>query len=706
MSGDPRIRTIADAALGYVARGWKPVPVSRKTKKPIEKGWQTRPFAPSQFAGNAQNVAVQLGPVSGDLVDVDLDAIDAIGLATEFLPETDAIFGRRSKPLSHQFYRAEFNGERRAAIQFKHQGAVLVELRIGADGKGAITVVPPSMHASGELVLWERDGEPARVDAELLKRSVTKLAVACLLKQHYPAQGSRHEGALVIGGVLARAGWRPDDIGHVVEVVARGVGDDEWPDRVTAATSAVNVKANGHEVAGLDRMRALWGPDATKTLAGWLSWREVRTKAGAGLEDAVALEFAGTHADAFRYVAASRQWMKFTGCRWEPEDTLGAFDESRLLCRKAGDAQAKTVAAVVTLARSDRRLAATVGQWDAQLMLFNCSGATIDLTTGMPREPDRRDYITKIAGTALAEAATPHPLWDRFLARVTGNDRDLIAFLQRWCGYCLTGHTHEHKLVFLYGKGANGKSVFTSTIGGIIGDYTTVAPIELLLASKHDRHPTEIARLKPARLVLAQETPAGRRWDETKLKSLTSSDPLTGRFMRQDFFDFLPTHKLMVVGNHRPSLANVEEATKRRLLMVPFVIQIPPAERDPHLTHKLKSEWPAILRWAVDGCLAYQRQGLAPPASVIKASDDYFDGEDTLQQWIDDCLKTDDPRAFTPSRQLFMSWKEWAEQRNLRSGSEKEFVERLADKGIEKVRTNKARGFKGVELKPDDSALL
>ena len=161
--------TIAAAARAYHARGWKPVPVSRKTKKPIGKGWHKRPFDPAQFNGNAQNVAVQLGEASNGLVDVDLDCMDAIGLATEFLPPTDAIFGRRSKPCSHQLYQSDLcKTEKCAVIQYKQYddgraGPVIVELRIGADGKGATTVFPPSVHSTGELVQWTQAGEPALV---------------------------------------------------------------------------------------------------------------------------------------------------------------------------------------------------------------------------------------------------------------------------------------------------------------------------------------------------------------------------------------------------------------------------------------------------------------------------------------------------------------------------------------------------------------
>jgi hypothetical protein len=369
-------KTVEAAAIDYARRGWKPVPIGRKSKKPVGGGWQKRPFDPAQFNGNAQNVAIQLGAVSNGLADIDLDCVDAIGFATDFLPATGAIFGRRSKPCSHQLYTTDLHQTEHAAVIAYAESAggkasqMIVELRIGANGKGATSVFPPSLHVTGESVEWVADGEPARVGGDDLKRAVAQLAVACLLKRHYPGEGSRHEGALVIGGVLARAGWTADDIMHVIGVVARAVGDREVSDRVNTAASAINKKANGEDVAGHARAADVWGKDAADTLAKWLRADAPRQPKG-GQEDSIALDFAEQHADDYRYVAASGQWMRWIGSCWRPERTLAAFDSARTLCRRAGDAQAKTVAAVERLAKADRRIAATAEQFDASPKLFN-----------------------------------------------------------------------------------------------------------------------------------------------------------------------------------------------------------------------------------------------------------------------------------------------------------------------------------------------
>jgi len=224
--------TIAEAARAYHARGWKPVPINRKTKRAIGNEWQKRPYDPAQFNGNAQNVGVQLGAVSGGLADVDLDCAEAIALAPKFLPPTGAIFGPKSKPASHHLYVTDLcETNVGAVISYAEYiggkpGPMIVELRIGGkrkgEYKGATSVFPPSMHETSETVEWVRDGEPAKVAGDELSSVVRKLAVASLLKKHYPGAGSRHAGARAIGGVLARAGWSADDIGHVVEEAARG----------------------------------------------------------------------------------------------------------------------------------------------------------------------------------------------------------------------------------------------------------------------------------------------------------------------------------------------------------------------------------------------------------------------------------------------------------------------------------------------------
>jgi P4 family phage/plasmid primase-like protien len=438
-------------------------------------------------------------------------------------------------------------------------------------------------------------------------------------------------------------------------------------------------------------------------------------EATARSEDAMALMFAERHGDALRYVASWGKWMAFNGVCWQPDSTLHAFDHAREICREAADASgksglksAKTVAAVEKLSRSDRRLAATAEQWDATPMLLTAGDVTFDLESGDGCNPDPLDYGTKKTGCAAAPPGTPHPLWDAFLDRVTDADVDhpnkdnggLRGFLQRYIGYCLTGLTTEHTFVFAYGTGANGKSTFVNTIAQILDDYATVADMATFITSGSDRHPTDVAKLRGARFVVAQETQKGRRLDEPKIKAITGGDKLTARFMRQDFSDFVPTCKLFICGNHKPRLTGVDEAMRRRLLIAPFTVQIPPAERDKDLPHKLEAEWPAILRWCIDGCLKWQRIGLAPPDNVRAATNTYFAEQDIIKQWMDERTHDGGPFAVTRLSALFESWKEWCEGSNIKPGNSIMLSDELQRRGYEKIRepgTGKT-AFRGIAM--------
>ena len=324
----------------------------------------------------------------------------------------------------------------------------------------------------------------------------------------------------------------------------------------------------------------------------------------------------------------------------------------------------------------------------------------IELKTGTVRAARREDYCTKSAAAA-PDRYCPTPLWRAFLRRITGGDGELETYLKRMAGYCLTGITSEHVLFFLHGTGANGKSVYISTLVGIWGDYAVTAPMETFVETVGDRHPTELAYLMGARLVVAHETEKGRRWAESKIKALTGGDEISARFMRQDFFRFTPQFKLVIVGNYKPSLSSVNEAIRRRIHLVPFTVTIPPEERDPKLAEKLKPEWPGILQWAVDGCLEWRRGALAPPASVLAATSEYLAEEDTFSKWVDECCVTGKQHWGAGAR-LWTSWKTWTERYNERSETRKAFAEMMIAHGYKPSKSQEVRGYSGIDLTPTD----
>lgn len=427
-----------------------------------------------------------------------------------------------------------------------------------------------------------------------------------------------------------------------------------------------------------------------------------------GTEDALALSFTRQYHRDWRYVAAWKRWLVWDGQRWRAEDTLAASDLIRHVCRHASLtvsdprtaaklAASGTVSGVERLARADRRHAATADEWDADLWLLNTPGGVIDLQTGKQRPHDRVDRMTKITtATPMGGCST----WLQFIHGITGGDQELQSYLQRVVGYALTGSTCEHALFFLYGTGANGKSVFVNTLASILGDYATNAPMDTFMETRTDRHPTDMAGLRGARFVAAIETEQGRRWAESKVKSLTGGDKISARFMCQDFFAFLPQFKLFVAGNHKPAIRNIDEAMKRRLHLIPFTITVPPEKRDPHLQQKLLAERNGILAWAVQGCLDWQSLGrLDPPKQVVDATDEYFEAEDALGRWLEErCVRV--PNAKELTAELFHDWKQWTEATGEFTGTQRRFSDLLFTRGVEKWRNSVGvRGFQGIGLK-------
>ena len=223
--------------------------------------------------------------------------------------------------------------------------------------------------------------------------------------------------------------------------------------------------------------------------------------------------------------------------------------------------------------------------------------------------------------------------------------------------------------------------------------------MQTFTATKSDSHPTDLAGLVGARLVTAVETEEGKGWAEAKIKQLTGGDKISARFMRQDFFEFTPVFKLIIAGNHKPSLQSVDEAIQRRFHLIPFLVTIPKDERDDTLAEKLKAEWPGILAWMIDGCLAWQREGLNPPPAVLSATTAYFDAEDVLGAWlVEACFR--EPDAWEKSTELFGSYKDWAERAGEPHIPLKQFSQKLEARGFRKQHRNTGNGFSGLRVIP------
>jgi putative DNA primase/helicase len=425
-------------------------------------------------------------------------------------------------------------------------------------------------------------------------------------------------------------------------------------------------------------------------------------------EDGLALWFARQYPH-YRRVHGPGQWLRWDNTRWRPDTTAALFAEIRtfLRNRSRSDAtdeptrkllrKAQTVAAVERLSQSHQPWATVPADWDADSWLLGTPGGVLDLRTGALAPADPSFLITK--QTAVSPAGEC-PLWLQFLDVVTDGDPELVQFLRRMAGYSLTGSTREHALFFIYGTGRNGKGVFISALAGVMADYATTAPMETFTESLGDRHPTDLAGLMGARLVFANETEEGKQWNEARIKTLTGGDRISARFMRGDFFSFQPTFKLLIAGNHRPRLRSVDAAMRARLHLIPFTVTIPPERRDPELPEKLRAEWPGILQWAVEGCLDYQAQGLAPPACVRQATESYFGSQDVFGAWIADCCELG-PTLWDQPTRLFASWRRYADAARERVGRQAEFGDRMESAGFQQIRDRLGRRWLGITVKAE-----
>ena len=414
----------------------------------------------------------------------------------------------------------------------------------------------------------------------------------------------------------------------------------------------------------------------------------------------------------WRYVSDDRWYHFLDGQCWRNDNVLGILNLARMVCRKTAQnvqlttntrrniSSAKSIYAVERIARSDPRVATPIEHFDADPWVINSPGGLVNLRSGELMPHDRAQLCMKMAGAAPYGDC---PQWKLFIKQVSAGSQDYADYLQRLVGYSLTGMRSEEIFAFVYGPSNTGKSKFVETLRLLHGDYGTAAAMDTFIVSKVDRHPTDLAGLVGRRLVTAAETEEGRRWDQQRLTMLTGRDRVSARFMRGDFFEYVPQFLLLFAGNFRPRLTGVDDAMRRRMHLLPFTHK--PPRIDPHLIDKFRAELGGITAWAVEGCLLWQRYGLQPPAIVTRATAAYFELEDSLGQWLDERCVISDPLNiadfFTPSRELYRDFRNWYEHRGF-VPSERTFLDRLeiaAPSAQRGRRSDGLRGFFGIVLR-------
>jgi putative DNA primase/helicase len=438
-----------------------------------------------------------------------------------------------------------------------------------------------------------------------------------------------------------------------------------------------------------------------------------------------AQRFIDVNRDDVKYVIEQRMFSLWYGHHWhEDPESLQAtgllkeanrkiFDEARdepdkdrskALTTWAHASQATLrIEAALRSSRSEPDVAIRADVFDSDPWLLGVQNGVVDLRTGEFREGRRDDFITKSVGCEFDPSARC-PTWLAFADRITNRDANFIAYLQRIVGYTLTGVTHERCLYFLYGLGANGKSVFLGTIRSLFGSYAKNVRTETLMAHRFGSKggPSEDeARLQGARLVIANEVEDGMRFNEALIKDLTGGDDtITARHLFKASFEFLPQFKLWIRGNHRPQFSGDDAATAGRIRLLPFAVEIPVAERDKQLSIKLRAELPGILNWGVEGCLRWQEIGLAEPSVVQCATNDYIEEQDMLRGFLDEQCESGQGQSFRVyNAHVYAVFTTWCESNGRKPFSSQRFSAKLAERGFKRFRDKYGRGFEGLRLK-------
>lgn len=406
------------------------------------------------------------------------------------------------------------------------------------------------------------------------------------------------------------------------------------------------------------------------------------------------------HGQDIHFVPEWGKWVTWTGTYWAVDVTGEVPRRAKQVAEKILDKarvsadkdlfhwgirsqSAGGLGAMATVASTEPGIPVLVADLDANPWLLTVANGTIDLRTGQLQAADRADLITKASPVAWAPDAAC-PTWERFLEQILPCPA-LRAFVQRSCGYALTGDVSEQVLIINHGPGSNGKSTFQETMRAVLGEHAKPAAPKLLLSQKHDEHPTAIADLHGRRLVLSHEVGDGLHLDEALVKELTGGDQLKARYMRQDYWDFAPTFKLWLACNHKPKIRGTDNGIWRRIRLVPFEVTIPDGEQDKHLLDKLRAELPGILAWAVDGGQAWQREGLNPPPVVIDATAAYRLASDLVAQFIDECCVEGDLYQVR-STALYEEYKGWCGANGLDFPlSQKALAKQLDEKGYDRA---------------------
>jgi putative DNA primase/helicase len=638
------------------------------------------------FNGEEINIGIVAGQDS-NLVILDVDPAhggDESLKQFDDLPQTPSV---RTGSGGRHFYFRHPGGDVRNSAGTVGRG-------LDVRGHHGYCVAPPSLHTSGNEYKWMIDATAPLADTPtwLLNGHTKKVQAEPKEQSHSNSipEGQRDTQLTSIAGVLRRQGFDADAIylnllrvneqrcdppldESQLRKIANSVGS--YP----AGKSEGGIRFNLSDAGNAERLAARYG-------------------------------------DRLRYVWGWNKWLYYDGVRWNPEvgdemarrlavETVRNIiveaqrepDEVRAALIKWSLTSESThrIGAMLTAAQATEQLSAYPRQFDNDLLLFNVLNGTIDLRIDELRPHNPADMITMLSPVEYDRHARLD-LWDQILATITGGDKAFQRFLQRSVGYSLTGDIGEEKMWLLHGPSATGKTTFLRAVKATLGDYATVADFESFLKRQSQNGVrNDIASLAGKRFVLSVEVDEGRRLAEGLVKILTGGDQIKARFLYSEGFEFLPQMKLWLAANHAPRVSDDDDALWRRILRIPFVHVVPETERQASVKTTLGNPaiaGPAILAWAVQGCLHWQREGLQVPDIIKSATATYRDEQDPLRDFFDDCCIFD-PTGFATVKGLRLAYEGWAgavgdKERYLLG--RKSFNDRLQSRGCEQKVTRYA----------------
>lgn len=618
-------------------------------------------------------------------------------------------------------------------------------------GDGGYIIVAPARHISGGAYEWLNgrsplDIEPAEAPPWLLE--VIRPQNGTAKKDNSPRQSATDVDILMEAATryIARAGGNGEGqrngsafnlAGHLAAFVIEGggprlsesqildlmrgwnhrnnppLGDRELETLVNSACSGNGTPRQDH-IVKRPREIPVVAVSASQGHSSAPDLPTIETMDGR-TDIANARRLVALHGDKIRWCDPWGKWLIWDSRRWAIDTTRTvetlARDVFHLVWKQAGELRAdrgaiqfarnvggeRAVRAMISLARSEPGIAIEPAKLDSDGWLLNVRNGTIDLRTGEIRSHNREDLITRLCPVNYDPAARSD-LWQSFLETITVGNRELAEFLRRGAGCSAVGQAIEHVLFFAYGGGSNGKTTFFQAVGNTLGDeYAMAAPPDLLMVKHGQQHPTELADLHGKRFVSCIEAGEGRRLAESLVKTLTGGDKLRARRMREDFWQFDPSHTIWLAANHKPVIRGTDNGIWRRIRLVPFTAEIPEAEQDKSLPEKLRAEAPAILAWIVGGCLAWQRDGLGLPEAVNQATNEYREESDVLGEFIDECCEVGKP-VRTKSSELYAGYLKWCERSGERSVGKNAFGEAIVERGFDKTRSN-GIWYSGIELR-------